>query len=247
MAQPKTIGALEINQVLEDMGFNRSAWDRLNWFVELAGKNLDALTEGARMLLQEQMAAIGSLTAIHGVPVFPRNDHPIPDWEVVKDLHQQIQRYIGEWLKEGFVVMEPFHLTISIFHVDSPVLIDSQRGKPFIDSSIKSGIPGQEKGRHFARYSLGSYDAVKEGVLFTFGELLREHASAIVRCQHCERIFLKLRKHARFCSRQCHSVAGMRLKRQRDKEQLAAVSVRRQTTKGRKAKRKEKIHGKSRR
>ena len=50
---------------------------------------------------------------------------------------------------------------------------------------------------------------VEDELLIRMARLLEEFADKIRRCPHCHNVFLQFRRNARFCGRECHSVAGM--------------------------------------
>ena len=223
----ETIGLAEMKHILESIKFDVSNWERLNWFIEFSKKNLDQATQGERLSIREQLASIARNLTIQSLPVPHEQYSLLPDWGKVEAIQARICQHLDEWLADGSIVMEPVHLSISIYHVKSSAIHPQFRGKPLNDPSVRSRIPGQEERVHFARYELRD---LKEKVLYTLGELLRDHASSISRCQHCQTIFLKMRKHARYCTRKCHSVAGMRKKRAVEKELKMARKKTREKT-----------------
>ena len=229
--QQRSIAAFEATVILSHR-VGIEPWERLNWFVEMAQKDLHRMSEGERLSLREEIAALDKMTDIASVPASELTA-PLPDWDMVKKIQKKTFQLLGKWVDKGEVVLGPFGERLELKRPASP--IDLLAATHLRLDPKRQVIPGQEPLGHSARYHLP--DTYRR-VLFQFSGLMRDHASAIVRCLHCHRIFLKLRKHARYCSRKCHSVAGMREKREREKQRRDARK--RSVKKGLKTRRKEK-------
>jgi hypothetical protein len=77
-----------------------------------------------------------------------------------------------------------------------------------------------------------NFSAPEEDTLYLLAQLMSDYASAVTRCPHCHRIFLRLRKNAVYCGRDCHSVAGMRNKRATEKAEQGLPKPKGQRKKG---------------
>ena len=229
MTQPRKIlqpfEALFVQDRLE-----KDPWDRLNWLVIFSQRTLDNMSPGDCLSLREELAVLHGQAQMGGLPL---GDVPLalPGWEDVQTLQATVREILTKWVDQGAVDLGPFTLTLELRRSNSPE--DGLRAARGFPNRAKA-IPGQGTLEHIARYHLGSDE---NPLLFYLSELLRDHASGIIRCPQCLKIFLKLRRHARYCSRECHTVAGMRAKRVADRASKTAKKLpngrRKQQGKGR--------------
>lgn len=204
-------------------------WDQLNWFMETAQKNLDQATEGEKLSLQEELAAL-ELTTTMGDLRASGPSVSLLDWQRVKEVQETILKLLTEWVDMGRVSLQLPQTRLDVRQAASN--LDKLK-------AVDKHIPGQAE--HISRYH---FDSQAECLLFRFYELFKNHASAITRCPHCSRIFLKLRRHARYCSRKCHSVAGMREQRAQERNRESQQKTK---PKGRRTSRRRKTHGQKKR
>lgn len=196
--------------VLERLG--NDSWDRVNWFVQFSQKALDRISKGDLLRIQEELAVLAAEAHIGGLPL---GDVPLalPGGSEILQLQGTIRGLLDRWVDQGTLSLGPFSLTLELRRPrDDSDQLRAFRG--YLDRA--KPIPGQSMGEYVAEYNLSNK---ADTLLFYLSGLLRDHAGGIIRCPECQTIFLKLRRHARFCSRKCHSVAGMRVKRE-EKRQL---------------------------
>jgi uncharacterized C2H2 Zn-finger protein len=217
MTQPrKVLQPYNALFVLERLG--KDSWDRLNWLITFSQRTLDNMSPGDCLSLREELAVLHGQAHVGGLP-FGGGSLALPSWEDVHTLQSTVREILTKWVDQGTVDLGPFTLTLELHRSASPEdTLRAARGFP----NRAKAIPGQGTLKHVAHYHLGSEESP---LLFYLSELLRDHASGIIRCPKCLKIFLKLRRHARYCSRECHTVAGMREKRVAARESKTAEKL----------------------
>ncbi len=205
---------------LDRIKFFVSKWERMNWYVDFAQKNLDRLSPGEVLNYQEDVVALERT-------LFKIHKPAPPDLPEIKGMQESIRKHLESLADKGVAV---FIKPASITTIVAPKVVARQEGitlKPgdaiIADIFYWDGYPGVR------------------GLVHYLAELLKQFAPSIKRCPHCSKIFLQLRRNAVYCSRQCQSVAGMRAIRARKKQKKAGSK--RAHLKGSRAQRKESKHG----
>ena len=215
------------------------SWGTLEWLIQMAQKDLQQESEGERLKVREEFAALGliydSRVALFQDQVGFRDavelvllKDPIPTLQEVQKTQKRILEILNKWVDEDedVVSFNPLRITYHFVRRDDLWDPDLMKQKP---------IPGVGAER---RHSVGmNFSAPEEEALYLLTQLMIDYASAVTRCPHCHRIFLRLRKNAVYCGRDCHSVAYMRNKRAAEK---AAQELPKPTSK-KKAPRKKKL------
>ena len=185
-----------------------SRWDQLNWFVRFSQRPIDRLTASELQDLQNEITAIVWETRRFWMDTLLRSQQ-------LKELQADIANHLLDFIVSG-------HTEYGPITAEHSVDVLAPRDKSHEKKATK---------RFFVHYRLtlqGREDKVAKDHLITYMfELLRDHGLLLEHCRHCSKVFLKLREHARYCSRQCQSVATMRIKRQQHR--AAAKQTRRVT------------------
>jgi hypothetical protein len=164
-------------------------WAVLDWFVRLVKRGeVRALTPGTRLQLQEeyralQARAIPELTE-HGAG-WTRT--ALPSLEEITALQTEVRQKIDSFLATRTFTFTDFTPTVLIERdpEDPKRLIDYEFLPPFHT----------------------------KGLLYLFASLLRRVRLPIERCPQCQQIFLKARKDAEHCSRECQYIHYTQKKR----------------------------------
>lgn len=157
-------------------------WAALDWFVRLVKRGeVRALTPGARLQLQEeyralQARAIPELTE-HGAGW---TRAALPSLEEIMALQAEVRQKIDSFLATGTFTFTDFTPIILIERdpKDPLRLIDYEFLPPFHT----------------------------KGLMYLMATLLRRVRLPIERCPRCQQIFLKPRKDAKHCSRECQYI-----------------------------------------
>ena len=194
-----------------------NSWDTLDWLIQTAQKDLQQESEGERLKVREEFAALRLLydsrvTLLqdqigfrYAVDLVLGKD-PIPTLQEVQETQKRILEILNTWVDQGAVSFGP--LAIQYHFVKRDDLWEP-------DLMKQHSLPGVGTERH---HSVGmNFSGPEEEVLYLLAQLMSDYASAVIRCPHCHRIFLRLRKNAVYCGRACHSVAYMRNKRAGEK------------------------------
>ena len=210
-------GFAEWRRILETRIHWGDSWNTLAWLIQTAQKDLQQESEGERLKVREELAALGlihdSRVALlqdqggfrDAVDIVIRRD-PIPTLQEVQKTQKRILEKLNEWVDKGAVSFGPLGLQYWFVRRDDLWEPDLMKQK---------SLPGVGAERH---HSVGiHFSASQDDALYLLAQLMTDYASAVTRCPHCHRIFLRLRKNAVYCGRDCHSVAYMRNRRAAEK------------------------------
>jgi hypothetical protein len=164
-------------------------WAVLDWFVRLVKKGeVPALTPGTRLQLQEEYRALQA----RAVPELTQHGAgwsrtALPSLEEITALQAEVRQKIDRFLTTGTFSFTDFTPTVLIERDprDQQRLIDYEFLPPFHT----------------------------KGLLYLFASLLRRVRLPIERCPRCQQIFLKPRKDAEHCSRECQYIHYAQKKR----------------------------------
>jgi len=171
--------------IVELSGVNE--WNVLNWFIQFAKKgDLTKLSPADILALQEESQALQA----RGIPeVTPRGaplNEPLSVAELTQ-LQREVQKHIENFLATGTFAFTDFHPTLVVER-------DPEDKRRLIDYEFLPPFHGQ-------------------GLLYLFATLLRRVRLPIEQCPRCQNIFLKSRKDAGYCSRECQSLHYAQRKR----------------------------------
>ncbi|MDT3778452.1 hypothetical protein PJI16_12870 [Nitrospira sp. MA-1] len=210
-------GFTEWRRILESRIHYGDSWSTLDWLVQTAQKDLQEESEGERLKVREEFAALavlydsrrallqGQVGFRYAVDMVLSKD-PIPPLHEVEKTQKRLLEILNTWVDEGAVSLDPLRVQYHFVKRDDLWELDLMQQK---------AIPGVGIERH---HSVGmNFSEPEEEALYLLAQLMSDYASAVNRCPHCHRIFLRLRKNAVYCGRDCHSVAYMRNKRAAEK------------------------------
>lgn len=221
-------GFTEWRRILESRIQYGDSWSTLDWLIQTAQKDLQHESEGERLKVREEFAALSLLydsrVALlqdqmgfrYAVEMVLAKD-PIPTLQEAQKTQIRILEILNEWVDKDAVSFGPIRIQYHFVRRDDvwePDLMKQQ------------SLPGVGTER---RHSVGmNFSAQEEDSLYLLAQLMSDYASAVTRCPHCRRIFLRLRKNAVYCGRDCHSVAYMRRKREAEKGDQELTKPKRQ-------------------
>lgn len=174
---------LEDQRPLERIGFERSEWDQLNWYVQFVGKELDRLTAGEFLSFKEEVRAVERTLVRRMVG---SESLPEPTDEEVRQHHSFFRERLIALADMGMI---SFNLPETIVNVNW---------------------------RGWSEYLAG-----RRWLEYHFVQLLKKFRDAVQRCPNtdCNKIFLKTRANASYCSRQCQNRIAMKTLRKRSKQE----------------------------
>jgi hypothetical protein len=157
--------------------FGVNEWNVLNWFIQLAKKgDLTTLSPADRLALQEESQALQA----KGIPELTTRgaglNEPLSVAELT-ELQSSVQKHVDEFLATKTFTFTDFTPTILIER-------DPDDERRLVDYEFLPPFHGQ-------------------GLRYLFATLLRRVRLPIERCPQCRQIFLKPRKDAEHCSREC--------------------------------------------
>jgi hypothetical protein len=163
-------------------------WRVLKWFIDLTRKgDLTRLTPAGLLSLQEEyVALLGAIPLLTpGGSALPGAS--LPSVKELGDFQETIRGHVEKFLETGEFIFTDFTPTLRIQRdpKDPRVLIHYQFVPP----------------------------AKGKALLYVMASLLKDVALPVESCQRCEQVFLKPRKDAEYCSRQCQSLHYAQKKR----------------------------------
>ncbi len=213
-----------LNQAWARIGF--SPWHHMAWFARLANTTVRTLSPGDVQNLQDECQAI-RMTPIAFHPTQPdRKRYPFlhggvgsfaPTLLELKNICEVIALHLNR-LADGQST------TCGPIHVDHTIRLTKST-----DVERQAGYPPYRI-NPLLIFSKG--DTWADEFLFRMTQLLELprrgrtlFVDSIRRCPHCQQVFVQLRRHATYCGRKCHSVAGMQNARAAAKEQHQGPST----------------------
>jgi hypothetical protein len=157
-------------------------WNVLNWFIELVKRgDLTQLSPADILGLREESQALQA----RGIPEVTKYGAPLNEplsLVELTELQTAVRNHIDQFLKTGSFTFAEFRPTLLIER-------DPEDIQRLVDYEFLPPFDGK-------------------GLLYLFATLLRRVRLPIQRCPYprCQNIFLKSRKDAGYCSRQCQSV-----------------------------------------
>jgi len=190
-------GFTEWRRILESRIRWGDSWRTLEWLIHTAQKDLRQESQGERLKVREEFAALG---LIHDSRVALLKDqigfryavdavigkNPIPTLRDVQKQQQKILEILNKWVDKGGVDFPSINIQYHFLRRDDLWEPDLMKQK---------SIPGVGTERH---HSVGmNFSAPEDDALYLLAHLMIDYASAVTRCPHCHRIFLRLRKKRR--------------------------------------------------
>ena len=215
-------------RALTRIGYDKSAWDEVGWFVRLARTDLDKASPGDLLSLKEEFVALQKVRL--------RVQTDLPEDEAVGNVQRYVRTHLGELADQGFTFLPEIPIQQRIEYPDIAIKQLALRAG-YQPSPQATGLPDCMSFLH-APPGIG--------LVAVMGQLLATVGKLIVRCPHCRNIFLQSRRNQEYCGRSCQSIAVMQRRRAETKAQTtqkatAKKSVSKTSGKG------EAQHGKKRR
>ena len=194
------------------IGGGGDKWQEMAWFVQFSTLDFDNISDGDLLNVQEEVCAISLLYGSRppSKKLITRQQMKLPQKEIAS--------YLEDFVQKEAVLLGPFSYKLWVGRVPSGLDITKLKmpltNDQFTDSMI------------ITRHVMVDNDT--EGgplpfLRYHFAKLLPEFANSLLPCPKCQKIFLKFRRHATFCSRACQSRAAMETNRaKKKKEKLAA-------------------------
>ncbi len=184
-AKPARIVDVSDDPVLARIGLKAwnhatSRWSReiLTWFCETSQKDLNRLSEGDWLSIQEEITRLCALINHEENPKpIARGGGELPDFQ------QEVLRRLRELADEGRTVFS---------QPEGYVVLEAKgTGAIAFHKSTVRGLDGL----------IGHFGWLLE-------RWLEQNRTLVRRCPLCSRIFIQQRSHAQYCSRQCQSRAA---------------------------------------
>ncbi len=214
-------------------------WSQMVWFVKLANTTgFETMTDGEQLLWKEEFVAmflIGNALLI-GVPPdtkrYPRSPESPPptpaqmdDFGILPPTPAQMQEvrdviapHIDELADDKGTLMGGFDITYTVsFHKNAA--FDQNKELP------RYLIYRGETGR-------AVYNIYQHSLLLGVSKLLEAYADKVRRCEHCMKVFLQLKRSAKYCGPKCYTVGCMQefraaqmTRKEKGKKQARRVSA----------------------
>jgi len=211
--------------VLERIGFGGGdafSWNKMQWYVAFANRDLTRLTPGDLLNLQEEIRAIAWQAFRSN-----RTNEP-PTLSQIVQLKEAVHRVLYDLLRTTEATYGPVAVTLRVTNWED---FDDE-GK-WSTTTVRPIGGFEVTGRESKLYQ-DELMAHMFSLLWRWGLWLKQ-------CPKCWTIFLQFRRHAKYCSRKCQSIAFMRNKRASERGESKSLQIRKKA--GAKPKLKEKSHG----
>jgi hypothetical protein len=197
-------------------------WDRLNWYVQLMGENLDILSEGELLTLQEEFVAL-QRTLCHYYYTLPK-----PTLDAIKAFQVLTKQHLECLVNNDETFLGPFPVEVEI-RLPKAARERGEKNDDWISKEF--GLTASKASGLTQISSCEIVKGMQPCLLYHLAKLLQQFGASIKRCKHCSEIFLQPRSNANYCGRKCQSRAAMREIRKKQKEQKEWRSKRRKPSK----------------
>lgn len=185
-------------------------WSQMNWFVKLANTTgFETMTEGERLVWKEEFSAMLAKgnSPISEAPRDPKRYPGAPGSKTSQTSLQMTPSFSPDQMQQA-------RDAIAV-HLDK--LADDQ-GTSLGSFSITYTVSFHRNENHDEDTESPRYlvyrgeigGSPRDRLLLRMSKLLETFADKIRRCSHCKKVFLQLKRSAKYCGPQCYSVAGMR-------------------------------------
>jgi ribosomal protein S27AE len=186
-------------RALERVGFNKNVWEALNWFVQLAKKDLEA-SKGDLLILREDLAA---LRKVHLRISNADDEDNQPTDEEIGDFQRTVRQHLEELADRGYTFLPETAVEQRIEYPHIMEKLAIQEGyKPHPQASKLPDCTSLYRLPHSIT-----------GLVAVMGRLLEKVGTLIVRCPKCRNIFLQSRRNQEYCGRSCQSIAFVQRRR----------------------------------
>lgn len=196
----------------------RSGWHKTAWFVKLANVDWNTLSPGDLHNWRDEFRAIRE-DASHGITSPPPQrstrywkpesytppTYEPPSLEEMEEVQHRIKPHLNDLADNQDTQTPTYHILY---------IVRFEKTRP---EKERAGYPRYQVMRAETPFE-ASHNSYLDSLYWKMIRLLEEFADLIRRCLHCQKLFLQIKRNARYCSRDCHSVAGMRRKRAEERK-----------------------------
>src|SRR5215467_13773969 len=188
------------SKAMEDIGLHHTQpeWERLNWWVKFCQRDVPSLPLEDKYRLQKELAVLEKLGTRYEMPVW-FEPPPLLPFPQIEELRLQVLKIFGHLADTRSTRIRSCQV---FWEVHQPQSFDHR------------GRIGRANRVVLTRLTSEGLVQRREDIfLIQLQELLRAVPQGICRCPHCKRLFLQVKRQARYCGRRCQSVATMRRSR----------------------------------
>ncbi len=200
-------------------------WPQMVWFVKLANTTgFETMTDGEQLLWKEEFVAMwfikGDMSLLEVPPDTKRYPRPPSTPDQMQDF--------GIFPPTPAQMQEVRDVIAS--HIDE---LADDKGTRIGGLNISYTVdfyrnPAYDQNKELDRYLIFRgetadpvYNIYQQNLLLCASKLFEAYADKLRRCEHCKKVFLQLKRTAKYCGSKCYTVAGMRRLRAERKTQTA--------------------------
>lgn len=180
-------------RALARVGLEKGPEEELNWFLRFANLDVGRASHGELLTIQEDLAVIIKVHNLYYTPHLPTRDE-------ILELHALLRKHLAELADEGK----------SLF---PEVVIRQWIIYPRHHARIRARSTGKldEVPSHIADCVTSDNPTARSLVYMVrlVGRLIEKSKGLVMRCPHCQNLFLQGRRNQEYCGRVCQSVAVM--------------------------------------
>ena len=216
-----------VSRARQRIGLDRTdkTWPLLDWYVRFVQLNLEALSQGEWLTLQEDITALEHEIEQCWSPQIVGLTYEIArNHEWIRELQGHIQpKLVALADREEKEIIGTFTMHVGVQSVATlEGWKQGRRGPAYFVFRDLQGDTDKVSMPDGRKQDRPSYDAF----LFHLFQLLERVQQEVRRCprSRCKRLFLQFRRHAAYCSRDCQSIAATEAIRRRQREKAAKRS-----------------------
>ena len=229
----------------------RATWSQMEWFVKLTNTaGFESMSAGEQLTWQEEFVAMwgerymGFLETPPDTKRYPRppsTPHqmresaiPPPTPAQMQEVRDVIASHIDELADDKGTRIGGLNISYTVAFYKNPAYDQNKELDRYLIHRGETADPVS--------------NIYRQNLLLRVSKLLdaEKYADKVRRCEHCKKVFLQLKRTAKYCSSKCYTVAGMRRLRAERKTQTA-LKMKNKKQAHRATRKGESRHGKKRR
>ena len=227
MAQQLSAPKIILEHVWSRIGLDN--WSQMTWFVKLANaNNFETMTGGEQLMWQEEVVAmilkVQPLTDVppetnryprSRVSMTPQIDAALPPSKALTE-NQNLPDFLAQYITPTEIQRIRDAVVPHLDH------LADDRGTTLGNFTVTRTVkflrnPAYDKNPTLPRYLIERAEMGRDTsqifpkhLLLYMSRLLEQYADNIRRCQHCNKVFLQLKRTAKYCGPKCYTVGCMR-------------------------------------
>lgn len=195
-------------RALSRVGYGKPLAYEVDWFIGLANNNLEQLSEGENLTLQEDFSV---LMKAHCDWVNAK----LPTHSEMLEVQRIVRHHLSELADKGLTVLPETPIRHCLSYPRRMAILQT------LAIGVPVNLP-KETPDCMTQHLIGLVSF--NNLVYFMGHLLEKVGKLVLRCPHCRNIFLQWRRNQEYCSRSCQSVSVMQRRRAEAKAKAAQIA-----------------------